>query len=132
MNARAPRIGHDLVDLPRFARALEKREASFKDRVFTPAEWETASSRRDRVAALAARFAAKEAVMKALRTGWGQGVRWLDIEVLGGGRTPPELVLHGEAARRAEQEGLEMQLSLSHAGEMASAVVLAYPRAQAE
>lgn len=127
MSARAPRIGHDLVDQERFARVLAKREERFRDRVFTPGEWETASARPDRVAALAARFAAKEAVMKVLGTGWGQGVRWQDVEVVGGGRSAPSLVLRGEAAKRADAEGLTMQLSLTHAGTMASAVVLAYP-----
>ena len=84
---------------------LEKREASFRARVFTSSEWETASSRPDRVAALAARFAAKEAVMKALRTGWGQGVRWLDVEVRGGVGAARARA-HGEAARRADEAEL--------------------------
>ena len=127
-NAPQPLIGHDLVDIPRFARVLERNERGFERRVFTEAEWAYVARRPDRHAALAARFAAKEAVMKALGTGWGQGVSWRDVEVVGGERKPPALRLHGEAARRAEALGLTFQVSLSHAGAMASAMVLATPK----
>jgi phosphopantetheine--protein transferase-like protein len=115
------------VDISRFARALERREAAWRRRVFTSDEWDAASRRPDRAAVLAARFAAKEAVMKALGTGWGGGVAWRDVEIRGGGRSAPELVLRGEAARRAREMGLDLEISLSHAGELASAVVLAWP-----
>lgn len=122
-----PRIGHDLVDIDRFRKALSRREAAWQRRVFTEGEWEAASRRPDRDAVLAARFAAKEAAFKALGTGWGKGVRWLDVEVAGGGRTAPRLVLRGEAQRLAEAAGLELQISLSHTDELASAVVMALP-----
>jgi holo-[acyl-carrier protein] synthase len=122
-----PRIGHDLVDVGRFARALARRRAAFRDRVFTAGEWDAACARPDSDAALAARFAAKEAVMKALGTGWGAGVGWRDVEVEGGGRGAPTLKLHGEAARRAAEAGLVFQVSLSHAGHLASAVALGWP-----
>ena len=126
-NAPTPVIGHDLVVISRFARVLERHERAFARRVFTEGEWAYVARRPDRHAALAARFAAKEAVMKALGTGWGQGVRWLDVEVVGGERKPPSLALHGEAQRRAESLGLRFQVSLSHAGDMASAMVLGTP-----
>lgn len=120
-----PAIGHDLVDIPRFRRALERRPGAWQRKVFTEGEWEAAGRRPDAAAVLAARFAAKEAAMKALGTGWGGGVSWRDVEVLGGGRTAPRLHLTGEAARRLE--GRSMHLSLSHAGDVASAVVLLWP-----
>jgi holo-[acyl-carrier protein] synthase len=115
------------VDVRRLARALERREAAWRERVFTPGEWQAAAGRPDRAAALAARFAAKEAAMKALGTGWGRGVAWRDVEVEGGGRGAPRLRLHGEAARLADEAGLRLEVSLSHAADLASAVVLAWP-----
>lgn len=121
----APRIGHDLVDIPRFAAKLARRPHAWRRRVFTEAEWEGVSHRPDRDAALAVRFAAKEATLKALGTGWGGGVGWQDVEVLGGGRRPPRLVLHGRALHLAAEAGLTFQVSLSHAGDTASAMVLA-------
>jgi holo-[acyl-carrier protein] synthase len=96
--------------------------------VFTPGEWAAAEGRPDAGAVLAARFAAKEAAMKALGTGWGRGVAWRDVEVRGGGRSAPELVLSGEAARLAAQQGVTLVLSLTHSDHVASAVVLAWPR----
>lgn len=123
-----PRIGHDLVDIERFRSAIARREAGWRRRVFTEGEWEAAARRPDRDAVLAARFAAKEAAFKALGTGWGRGVRWLDVEVAGGGRGAPRLVLRGEALRLAEAAGVELLISLSHTDELASAVVMAFPR----
>ncbi len=119
----APRIGHDLVDVPRFRSLVEARPDRYQARVFTPAEWEHASGRADRWAALAARFAAKEAAFKVLGTGWGGGVAWTDVEVLGGGRTQPSLRLSGEAERVARSLGLALSVSISHTDALASAVV---------
>ena len=124
----APRIGHDLVDLARFARSLEAQEAGFQRRVFTAQEWALAASRPDRTACLAARFAAKEAAFKALGTGWGQGVAWQEVEVVGGGRSKPALRLHGRAAEVAASLGLVLTVSLTHTESVASAMVLAYPQ----
>jgi holo-[acyl-carrier protein] synthase len=123
-----PRIGHDLVDIPRFERALERREAAWQRRVFTEGEWDAAGRRPDRAAVLAARFAAKEATFKALGTGWGQGVAWLDVEVVGGGRSAPSLVLRGKALEIVETHMVSLQLSLSHTDRLASAMVLAFAR----
>ena len=123
-----PRIGHDLVDVARFAGALERHGEGFRDRVFTQQEWAAADGRPDAAAVLAARFAAKEAAFKALGTGWGQGVAWRDVEVLGGRRSPPRLVLTGRARERLEGAGLGgLAVSLSHTATLASATVLAWP-----
>lgn len=121
-----PRVGLDLVDIERLRRAIVRREHRWQARVFTQAEWQAADARRDRFAVLAARFAAKEAAFKALGTGWGQGVRWTDVEVAGGGRKPPALVLHGRAAELAARAGLRLAVSLSHTEHTAAAVVLAW------
>ncbi len=120
------RIGHDLVDIDRFERIVAKHPDRWRKRVFTDHEWERAQGRPHPYASLAVRFAAKEAVMKALRTGWGKGVGWRDIEVRGGGRAAPTLALHGRAKEVADQARLRFDVSLSHTSQLASASVLAY------
>lgn len=122
-----PRIGQDLVSIPRLSAALQRHEAGFRRRVFTPGEWDACAARADRDAALATRFAAKEAALKALGTGWGRGAALTDVEVAGGGRTPPRLLLHGQAAQRARELRVALEVSLSHDGDLALAVVLAWP-----
>jgi holo-[acyl-carrier protein] synthase len=125
----APLVGLDLVEVSRFARALARHGEGLRRRVFTEAEWAYAATRgADRPAVLAVRFAAKEAVLKALGTGWGRGVGWRDVEVVGGGRSAPRLRLAGRAAELAEARGLEAEVSLSHAGDVAGAVAYLRPR----
>ncbi len=131
MPADAPRLGQDLVSIARLRAAVERHPEGFQRRVFTPAEWTACLARADRWAALASRFAAKEAALKALGTGYGQGAAFTDVEVLGGGRTAPRLGLSGEAQRRATSLGLTLHVSLSHDGDLALAVVLAWPAAPA-
>jgi holo-[acyl-carrier protein] synthase len=125
--ALTPRVGHDLVEIERFRHALEGKEERWKRRIFTAQEWAQTAERPDWVAVLAVRFAAKEAAFKALRTGWGKGVSWRDVEVVGGGRKAPTLKLRGRAAELAEEAGLGLTVSLTHTDSMASAIVLAYP-----
>jgi holo-[acyl-carrier protein] synthase len=120
-------VGLDLVDVPRFSRLLARRGDALERRLFTPAERAYAEKRRDRVDVLAVRVAAKEAVMKALGTGWGGGVKWTDVEVVGGGRAAPVLRLYGKAAARAGAMGVTVAISLTHAGTTAAAVAVAFP-----
>ena len=96
-------LGVDVCDVARIRRALEGRAgARFQARVFTAAERAYCEARRrGRFASYAARFAAKEAAMKALGTGWAQGVGWRDFEVVRARGAPPRLVLHGRAAALA-------------------------------
>ena len=115
------RTGIDLVEIARFAQALERHGERLLQRIFTPVEREQCGGR---VASLAARFAAKEAVAKALGTGIG-AVRWVDIEVVSDARGAPHLRLHGEAARRAAALGVAAwAISLSHSRGCAVAVVV--------
>ena len=125
MPADAPRLGQDLVSIARLRAAVERHPEGFQRRVFTPAEWAACLARADRWAALASRFAAKEAALKALGTGYGKGAAFTDVEILGGGRTAPHLRLSGEA------HGLSLEVSLSHDGDLALAVVLAWPGSSA-
>src|SRR5690606_23166762 len=116
-------------DVPRFALALDRHGEGFRRRVFTAREWAYAASRgADRPAVLAVRFAAKEAVFKALGTGWGRGVSWLDVEVAGGGGGAQAVVRAGGAAQIATSRGDRLEISLSHAGAMAGAVAITVPR----
>ncbi|HEU0103328.1 MAG TPA: holo-ACP synthase [Mycobacteriales bacterium] len=110
-------VGVDVVDVARLERVLA-RTPRLADRLFTAGERERS------VESLAARFAAKEAVAKAL--GAPGGLRWLDAEVLTGERGRPVLALHGGVAAEAEAQGIRTwHLSLSHDGGLATAVVVA-------
>lgn len=110
-------VGIDLVDLARFGRILE-RTPRLRDRLFTAAERELP------VRSLAARFAAKEAVAKAL--GAPGGLRWTDVTVRRDAAGRPELVVTGTVAARAAALGVDsFHLSLSHDGGIAGAVVVA-------
>jgi holo-[acyl-carrier protein] synthase len=117
-----PGLGLDLVDIDRLERALGRRPR-LADRLFTAGELDFAAARRRPARHLAVRFAAKEAAIKAL----GTPVAPRQVEVTGGGRVPPRLVLHGEAARLAAERGVELEVALTHTAETAAAVVLAVP-----
>jgi len=117
--------GIDIAEVPRIRAAIEHHGERFLQRVFTAAEIGYCESKANRVERYAARFAAKEAGMKALGTGWSHGVRWRDLEV---GRQPggrPALLLHGKAAEFAAKLGAtRIALSLTHTAELAMAQVI--------
>jgi len=118
-------LGIDVVEVARLAEALKRQGDRFVERVFTEGERAACESRADRVLALAARFAAKEACLKALGTGWAEGLGFRDVEVVREGNQPPRLVLHGEAMRRAEALGVvRSYVSLTHQPGLAAAVVI--------
>ena len=117
--------GIDIAEVPRIRQAIERFGARFLERVFTPGEIRYCDSKANRFERYAARFAAKEAAMKALGTGWNHGVRWKDCEVvrLPGGR--PTITFQGEAAEFAAKLGVKnAALSLTHAAEQAIAQVI--------
>jgi len=119
--------GVDLIEIARVERMLERYGERFLERVFTPAEILYC---RGRPAELAARFAAKEAVSKALGVGVRMiardGILWKDVEVIGDARGKPLVHLYGRAAERAGELGLtEWAISLSHTHEHAIAFVVA-------
>lgn len=94
--------GIDLVDIPSTARLLDDPTDQFLARCFTMQEQASVANGGDRAARLSGRFAVKEAVMKALGTGFGEGVGFLDIETVTQISGAPTIVLHGEAKRRAD------------------------------
>lgn len=114
--------GVDLVEIERFQAVLSRHGSRFLERVFTEAEIKDAG---DHLASLAARFAAKEAVAKALGTGIGP-VSWREIEIRRGSARQPLLLLHGAAAQLAAELGLtDWSISLSHSQDTAVAVAVA-------
>jgi len=117
--------GIDIAEVPRIAEAIQRHGERFIHRVFTEGEIAYCDSKANRIERYAARFAAKEAGMKALGTGWNHGVRWRDVEVCRqpGGR--PTIVFHGKAAEFAAKLGTRnVALSLSHTAEQAIAQVI--------
>jgi holo-[acyl-carrier protein] synthase len=119
-------LGMDLVEIGRIARILDGSPGMaerFLARVFTPGEREACDGRRDRAAAYAARFAAKEAGYKALSV--VPGARWLDFEVTRQAGSAPALALRGAAGAVAEVRGVSrVHLTLTHDGGMAAATVV--------
>ena len=122
-------IGVDMAEVARIREAIERPRtgARFRARVFTPAEQAYCEQRgRGRHESYAARFAAKEAAMKALGTGWGSGVGWLDVEVIRSPEGRPTVVLHGGAAALARALGVtQWHLALAHTADLAIAHVVA-------
>lgn len=119
--ATPPRIGIDLIEIGRLELAL-KRRPGLAERVFSAAELAYSERHARPARHLAARFAAKEAALKALGIG---GLLLHEVEVEGGGDQPPHLTLNGSAAEVAAREGLELSVSLTHSRELAAAVVAA-------
>ena len=118
-------IGIDLAEVDRIRAAIERHGHRFTERIYTPAEIAYVERKVNRYERYAARFAAKEAGMKAIGTGWKRGVRWQDFEVsnLPSGR--PTLQFHGVAAQIADSLGVRnIALSLTHTSEQGLAIVI--------
>lgn len=125
MGAEAVSVGIDIIEIDRVARTLARFGERFLQRVYTEAEIAYCRGKPSR---LAARFAAKEAVAKALGVGifWREGVYWRDVEVIRDQRGKPGIRLYGGALERAQQEELTCwALSLSHSRDYAVAMVVA-------
>ena len=118
-------VGVDLVEISRIRRAFDRWGDRFLQRVYTPAE---IAYCRGRAPELAVRFAAKEAVSKALGVGiwWRGGIAWTEAEVRSNRIGKPEVALYGRAAEYAQEQGLDLwAISLSHTKEQAIAMVVA-------
>jgi holo-[acyl-carrier protein] synthase len=119
-------IGTDIVEIERIRGLLERHGDHFLERCFTAAELAYSRSHRDPVPRLAGRWAAKEAVVKALGTGFVQGITFHDVEVVSLHTGQPTVRLSGEALRIAdEQQVAEIKLTVSHAREYATATAIA-------
>ena len=118
-------IGIDVEQVARVREAMERHGRRFIDRIFSPAEIAYVERKANRYERYAARFAAKEAGMKAIGTGWRRGVRWLDFEVANLPSGRPTLRIHGAAEKIAEGLGVRnIALSLTHTTEQAMAIVI--------
>ena len=118
-------VGVDIAEVDRIRSAIDRHGRRFLERVYTPGEIAYVERKANRFERYAGRFAAKEAGMKAIGTGWKRGVRWRDFEVanLPGGK--PTLLLHGAAAQYAIRLGVKnISLSMTHTAEMAMAQVI--------
>jgi holo-[acyl-carrier protein] synthase len=129
--------GIDLVDFPRIEQMIERHGQRFVDRVFTAAEQAYARHHKNAVETYAGRFAAKEAILKLVGTGWRGKIAWTDIEVTNNGSGQPEVTLSGEVKTIADQMRIKhISLSITHTANfaIASAVALvqstATPRSQ--
>ena len=117
--------GVDLAEVPRIQASIEKFGERFTRRVYTPAEIAYVERKANRFERYAARFAAKEAGMKAIGTGWRHGVRWQDFEVANLPTGKPTLLLHGVALHIAKKLGVRnVALSLTHTAELGMAHVI--------
>ncbi|HYE60431.1 MAG TPA: holo-ACP synthase [Phycisphaerales bacterium] len=118
--------GIDMVEVARIRAMLERHAERFLERVFTKDEAAYAADHQRRPEHLAARFAAKEAVLKALGTGWSNGVAWTEIEVCREPSGRPTLRLTGRAASLAQDRGIsEWLISITHTEQLACASVIA-------
>ena len=117
--------GIDLAEVPRIRDSIGRFGEKFTNRIYTPLEIAYVERKANRFERYAARFAAKEAGMKALGTGWRRGVRWHDFEVVNLASGRPTLRLHGAAQDIAEQIGVRrISLSLTHTAEYGMAHVI--------
>jgi holo-[acyl-carrier protein] synthase len=120
--------GIDLVDFPRIEEMVARHDKRFLDKVFTAAEQAYAEANRNGVEKLAGRFAAKEAVLKLVGTGWRGKIAWTDIEVVNTATGQPEVRLSGEVKKIADKLGItHISVSITHTANfaIASAVALA-------
>lgn len=117
--------GVDLAEVPRIRAAIERHGGRFIERIYTPPEIAYVERKANRFERYAARFAAKEAGMKAIGTGWKRGVSWRDFEVVNLPSGRPTLRLHGVASEIAQQLGVrQISLSLTHTAELGMAYVI--------
>jgi holo-[acyl-carrier protein] synthase len=118
-------LGLDIAEIDRIEAAIARHGTPFLERLYTPSEVAYCESYRNKFERYAGRFAAKEATMKALGTGWRRGVRWRDIEVIREPSGKPSLSLSGAAKRIAEDLGVRnISLTITHSGNLALAEVI--------
>jgi holo-[acyl-carrier protein] synthase len=119
-------IGTDIIECLRIGRMIERHGELFINRVYTPLEIRYCQSRKQATQHFAGRWAAKEAILKALGTGWRKGISWRDIEVRNDRSGRPVVGLRGGARDIVEQRGIrEMLVSISHCRSHATAYALA-------
>jgi len=118
--------GIDLVDCPRIEQMIQRHGERFIKRVFTAAEQAYAAATKNEVEKLAGRFAAKEAILKLIGTGWRGKIAWTDIEVINNPAGQPQVTLSGEVEKIAEKLGIRhISISITHTANFAIASAVA-------
>ena len=118
-------VGIDIVEVSRIQKEISKQDGRFRDRVFTKDEISYCESKANKEQNYAARFAAKEAFFKALGSGWSNGYAWTDVEIAKDKSEKPYIVVHGKVKNFIElNKILNIQVSLSHVKETATAIVI--------
>ena len=118
--------GIDLVDFPRIEEMVKEHDKRFLDRVFTSAEQAYADSNKNRIEKLAGRFAAKEAVLKLVGTGWRGKIAWTDIEIINNPAGQPLVTVSGEVKRLVDKLGIkQISVSITHTANFAIASAVA-------
>jgi holo-[acyl-carrier protein] synthase len=126
-------IGTDIIECPRIGKMIEQHGEFFLRRVYTPREIRYCQSRKHAIEHFAGRWAAKEAILKAMGTGWSKGIAWTDIEIRSGQGQRPEVMVGGVAKEvtRERQIG-EILVSISHCRTYATAYAMALAREAAK
>jgi holo-[acyl-carrier protein] synthase len=118
-------MGVDLAEVQRIREAIERRGVRILNRLYTLKEQAYCERSRNKYERFAGRFAAKEAAMKALGTGWRRGIRWVDLEVVREPGRRPTMMLHGEAKKLAQRLGVKhIAMSITHTETQALAQVI--------
>ncbi|MBA7699142.1 Holo-[acyl-carrier-protein] synthase [subsurface metagenome] len=118
--------GIDLVDCPRIEAMIERHGERFVQRIFTAAEQAYAESNKNKIEKLAGRFAAKEAILKLMGTGWRGKIAWTDIEIINNSSGQPEVTLDGEVEKIADKLGIKhISISITHTANFAIASAVA-------
>ena len=118
-------LGLDIAEIDRIEAAIKRHGVPFLERIYTASEVAYCEKHKNKYERYAARFAAKEAAMKALGTGWSNGVRWRDIEVVRAASGKPSLKLEGKAGEVAAKLGVKnIALTITHSGNLALAEVI--------
>ena len=121
--------GIDLVDCPRIEAMVERHGKRFIERVFTATEQAYAEANKNGIEKLAGRFAAKEAILKLMGTGWRGKIAWTDVEVINNSSGQPEVTLGGEVERIAGKLGIKhISISITHTANFAIASAVALTR----
>jgi len=118
--------GIDLVDCPRIEEMVARHGERFVQRVFTAAEQAYAEANKNKIEKLAGRFAAKEAILKLVGTGWRGKIAWTDIEIINNSSGQPEVTLGGEVEKIADKLGIKhISVSITHTANFAIASAVA-------
>jgi len=118
-------IGIDIIEIERIKKSVEKFGDLFLNKIFTETEKEYSLTKKNQFQHLAARFAAKEAIAKALATGWSKGFRWKDIEIYNEKSGLPQVNLYGELKKFVD-EGKSLKITMSHSEHYVTCFAILY------